>query len=201
MRTVATDGHRLALQEASSDALGGVDLRVILPRKAVLELHRLLSDSDGIVRVECSSNHIRFEIGDSVFTSKLIDGKFPDYERVIPARGDNRLEVDRSILRQALMRASILSNEKYRGVRFEFKNGVLHLIANNPEQEEAEEEIEADYVGEEMTVGFNVGYLLDVLNVIESPTVKLSLTDANSSCLIENDSSESGRYVIMPMRL
>mgnify|MGYP001608953758 CR=1 FL=1 len=201
IRMVATDGHRLALWQSELVTGDNPELRVILPRKAVLELNRLLSDSEAEAGIEVSSTHIRFRLGDSIFTSKLIDGRFPDYERVIPPKGGVQVRADRDILRQSLTRASILSNEKYRGIRFQLTGGMLHLIANNPEQEEAEEELEVEYGGDDMTIGFNVGYLLDVLGVIDSKTVLFSITDANSSCLVENDPPDAGRYVIMPMRL
>ncbi len=201
IRMVATDGHRLALFQSSDPVSKDVDLRVILPRKAVIELQRLLDDSDSEVGIDVSATHIRVSIGDSVFTSKLIDGRFPDYERVIPAKGDIQVKANRESLRQSLTRASILSNEKYRGIRFQLTEGLLHLIANNPEQEEAEEELEVEYQGDELTVGFNVGYLLDVLGVIDTEKVSLSLTDPSSSCLVQNDPPDEGRYVIMPMRL
>ncbi|MCW8976866.1 MAG: DNA polymerase III subunit beta, partial [Sedimenticola sp.] len=133
--------------------------------------------------------------------SKLIDGKFPDYQRVIPANPDKEVIADREVLKQALTRTSILSNEKYRGIRFQINPGLLQLLAHNPEQEEAEDEMEIDYQGDELVIGFNVGYLIEVLNVIESQTVRMSLSDSNSSCLIQNMDSDQSRYVIMPMRL
>lgn len=201
MRAVATDGHRLAMNEAEAVTPEGFDLRLILPRKAVLELHRLVSDSEKPVKLETSANYVRFHIDDSVFTSKLIEGRFPDYERVIPAGGTIFVKAHRDTLRQSLIRASILSNEKYRGVRFQVSDNLLHLIANNPEQEEAEEEVEVDAEGEEITIGFNVSYLLDVLGVIRTESVRFSLTDPGSSCLIQADPPDHGRYVIMPMRL
>lgn len=201
MRAVATDGHRLAMNETEAATPEGLDLRLILPRKAVLELHRLLADSEQPVKVETSANYVRFHIGDSVFTSKLIEGRFPDYERVIPASGTIFVKAHRDTLRQSLIRASILSNEKYRGVRFQVSDSLLHLIANNPEQEEAEEEVEVNAEGEAITIGFNVSYLLDVLGVIHTESVLFSLTDPGSSCLLQADPPDSGRYVIMPMRL
>ncbi|MET0047174.1 MAG: DNA polymerase III subunit beta [Sedimenticola sp.] len=201
IRAVATDGHRLALSEAQCEIESGVDVQVILPRKAVLELGRLLEDSDETVEVDISSNHIRLKMGDTSFTSKLIDGKFPDYQRVIPANTDKVVATERDILKQALQRTSILSNEKYRGIRFQFSSGMLELLAHNPEQEEAEEQLEIDYDGEELVIGFNVGYLIEVLNVIDTDQVKLLLSDANSSCLIQNQDTDESRYVVMPMRL
>jgi DNA polymerase-3 subunit beta len=199
IRAVATDGHRLAMSQADCETDAGV--QVILPRKAVLELGRLLEESDEKVEIEISSNHIRLVMGTTSFTSKLIDGKFPDYQRVIPSHSEKSVLADRDELRQALQRTSILSNEKYRGIRFQFSNGLLQLLAHNPEQEEAEEEMEIEYQGEELTIGFNVGYLIEVLGVIDSDKVQLLLNDANSSCLIENEESDQHRYVVMPMRL
>ncbi|MEJ1397413.1 MAG: DNA polymerase III subunit beta [Candidatus Sedimenticola sp. (ex Thyasira tokunagai)] len=201
VRTVATDGHRLALSESDCQIESDVELQVILPRKAVIELSRLLSESDETVDIDVSSNHIRIKMADTTFTSKLIDGKFPDYQKVIPSSTDKEVTADKEELRLALQRTSILSNEKYRGIRFQFNTGTLQLMAHNPEQEEAEEEMEISYDGEQLVIGFNVGYLIEVLNVIDSDKVKLLLSDANSSCLIQNFDSQDSNYVIMPMRL
>ena len=201
LRAVATDGHRLALSDIAADLADIEERKVILPRKAVLELGRLLSDSDEEVRIALSKNHARFQQGNTLFTSKLIDGRFPDYERVIPASGGSVLEANRDELKQALQRASILSNEKYRGIRFSFAENILTLVANNPEQEEAEEAVDVTYSGDEMSIGFNVGYVLDVLNVIDTETVLLTVTDPNSSAIMTNKGQEDNRYVIMPMRL
>ncbi len=201
IRAIATDGHRLALSEAQCNLEDAVDVQVILPRKAVLELSRLLSDIDDELEIDVSSNHIRIKVSSTSFTSKLIDGKFPDYQRVIPSNTSKLVLASTDELGHALQRTSILSNEKYRGIRFQFTNGMLQLLAHNPEQEEAEEEIEIEYEDEELVVGFNVGYLIEVLNVIETDKVRLHLSDANSSCLIQNMDSEENKYVIMPMRL
>jgi DNA polymerase-3 subunit beta len=201
IRTVATDGHRLATSQAECQIEDQTDVQVIMPRKAVLELSRLLSDSEEKVDVEVSSNHIRISMQDASFTSKLIDGKFPDYKRVIPAQSEKLILASRDELKQALQRTSILSNEKYRGIRFQFNSGMLQLLAHNPEQEEAEEELEINYDGEELVIGFNVGYLIEVLSVIDTDQVRLSLNDANSSCLIQSADSDDDKYVIMPMRL
>ncbi|MES9855726.1 MAG: DNA polymerase III subunit beta [Sedimenticola sp.] len=201
VRTVATDGHRLALSEVDCQIDSDIELQVILPRKAVIELSRLLTDSDESVDIDVSSNHIRIKMADTTFTSKLIDGKFPDYKRVIPSSTDKEVIADKDELRQALQRTSILSNEKYRGIRFQFNTGNLQLMAHNPEQEEAEEEMEISYEGEQLVIGFNVGYLMEVLSAIEGDKVKLLLSDASSSCLIQNVDNQSSNYVIMPMRL
>jgi DNA polymerase-3 subunit beta len=200
LRTVATDGHRLALSEEKLASEKQV-FQVILPRKAVLELSRMLTDSDQQLEVQVGTNHIRITIGDTVFTSKLIDGKFPDYQKVIPKDTDKEVIVDRELMKQALQRTSILSNEKYRGIRFNFKSGILGLLAHNPEQEEAEEELEIAYEGDEVAIGFNVGYLIEVFTVIATKEVRMSLRDENSSCLIEAVEEGNSRYVVMPMRL
>jgi len=201
IRAVATDGHRLALCDSDFEVSTNADIQVILPRKAVVELGRLLSDSEGEIEIEISNSHIRIHINATSFTSKLIDGRFPDYERVMPSGDTQELLADRDLLRQALTRTSILSNEKYRGIRFRMGTGLLHLQAHNPEQDEAEEEIEVDYAGSEITIGFNVGYLLDVLSVIDTDTVSMALVDSNSSTLITQAGSSECRYVVMPMRL
>lgn len=201
IRTVATDGHRLALCDEPFEGDTSLDIQVILPRKAVLELSRLLGDSEDTVKLELSSSHVRLTLARASFTSKLIDGRFPDYERVMPGGEPQTVVVDRDVLKQSLTRTAILSNEKYRGIRFRLSPGLLHLQAHNPEQDEAEEEVEISYNGDEMTIGFNVGYLLDVLGTIDSEDVKIAVADANSSSLITNADSDACRYVIMPMRL
>lgn len=200
LRGVATDGHRLALYDVDAET-GDSKLQVIVPRKGVLELQRLLGDSEGGAAVEIGSNHIRLEIEGLRFTSKLIDGRFPDYERVIPQGGDKAIVADRQILKEALARTAILSNEKYRGIRLTLAPGLLSLQAHNPEQEEAEEELELDYDGGELEIGFNVTYLMDALGAVQGESVKLGLADSNSSCLIEEPGNASARYVVMPMRL
>jgi DNA polymerase-3 subunit beta len=173
---------------------------VIIPRKGVQELQRLLG-SDGDLVLAIGSNHIRATIGDIRFTSKLIDGRFPDYERVIPKPQGNVLRASRDLLRSSLQRAAILSNEKYRGVRLELGDGMLQIQANNPDQEEARDELEVEYSGEAMEIGFNVTYVLDALAAVETDDVELGFVDPNSSCLISGVGSEGARYVVMPMRL
>lgn len=200
VRAVATDGHRLALAEIPAEGVSAGP-QVIIPRKGVLELQRLLADSEDPAGIEIGSNHVRVRLGEQQFTSKLIDGKFPDYERVIPRDSDKRLEADRLLLREALQRTAILSNEKYRGVRLALRNGVLKLQAHNPEQEEAEEEVEVRYQGDELEIGFNVSYLLDALNAVPGEAVQVHLSDPNSSCLIVAPEADNSQYVVMPMRL
>lgn len=201
IRAVATDGHRLALCDADFEGGTGTDIQVILPRKAVVELGRLLDGSDSEASFEISNSHLRVHLSQASFTSKLIDGRFPDYERVMP-NGETSIMLSEKVpLRQALARTAILSNEKYRGIRFRLNPGLLHLQAHNPEQDEAEEEIEVDYQGPEMTIGFNVGYLLDVLGVLDGDEVQMAVIDSNSSTLITHKDSNECRYVVMPMRL
>jgi DNA polymerase-3 subunit beta len=200
LRAVATDGHRLAYASVEID----VDLprqEMILPRKTVLELNRLLVDSDEPLNITLASNQVRFAFGSVVLVSKLIDGKFPDYERVVPATLKNHMTVGRQILMQAMNRAAILTNEKFRGIRVVLGENSLKLIAANAEQEEAQEEIEVQYTGDVIDVGFNVGYLLDVLNNVHTEEVQWSFNDANSSALITVPGNERFKYVIMPMRI
>lgn len=201
LRAVATDGHRLALCDMACEIIPGDINQIIIPRKGVVELSRLLSDSDAQCAIQLNSNHIRIDLGDTVFLSKLIDGRFPDYDRVIPKGGDKIVVANRETLRQGLLRASILSNEKYRGIRMNFSGGLLRATVNNPDQEEAEEEIDVNYTGDELEIGFNVSYLVDALNAIKQEEVQLTLIDPNSSCLISGIGDESSRYVVMPMRL
>jgi len=200
LRAVATDGHRLALSETSLHVKANTSQQVIVPRKGVLELQRILTE-EGDAELAIGTNHVRAQIGDVRFTSKLIDGRFPEYSRVIPAAATYAIKADRDVLRQALQRTSILSNEKYRGIRMTVKKNVLTVQAHNPEQEEAEEEIEVSYEGSDLEVGFNVNYLLDALAAIDGQEVELGLTDSNSSCLIRSPGNTSSRYVVMPMRL
>lgn len=200
LRAVATDGHRLALCEASLGSKAKATQQVIVPRKGVLELQRVLTQ-EGSAEIAIGTNHVRAQIGDVRFTSKLIDGRFPEYSRVIPAAATNAIRADRNILRQALQRTAILSNEKYRGIRVTVKKNMITVQAHNPEQEEAEEEIEVAYAGADLEVGFNVNYLLDALAAIDGQEVELGLTDSNSSCLIRSPGNASARYVVMPMRL
>jgi DNA polymerase III subunit beta len=201
LRTVATDGHRLATCGMSAELQCETPYQVIIPRKGVHELQRLLTNAERVVEVEISANHIRANLPDLCFTSKLIDGRFPDYDRVVPKDADKTAFVDRSMFRQALIRTAILSSEKYRGVRLGFQESTMKLQAHNPDQEEAEEEIEIDYDGRQLEIGFNVNYLLDVLGAIESDNVEIKLTDPNSSALLKVPASEQALYVVMPMRL
>jgi DNA polymerase-3 subunit beta len=200
LRAVATDGHRLALCEAELETKAKTNQQVILPRKGVLELQRILG-GDGNVDLAIGTSHVRAQIGDIRFTSKLIDGRFPEYGRVIPSNPTKQVEADREGLRQALQRTAILSNEKYRGVRINLKSDLVTIQAHNPEQEEAEDQVEVAYKGDEVEIGFNVTYLLDALAAVDSDKVVLGLTDGNSSCLVRAAGTTSSKYVVMPMRL
>lgn len=201
IHAVATDGHRLAMCNTEIELKMEQPVQIIVPRKGVQELIRLLGDSDESVAVRISGNHIQIVMEGLQFTSKLIDGKFPDYERVVPEYGKTPIVADREQLRQSLIRASILSNEKYRGVRLLLDKGRLRAIAHNPEQEEAEEEVSVSYEGPELEIGFNVSYLLDALAIIKSGNVRLTINDPNSSCLLLPEDNGDCKYVVMPMRL
>jgi DNA polymerase III subunit beta len=200
LRAVATDGHRLALSEVELLAPAGRDEQLIVPRKGVLELSRLL-DGEGEVQVALGANHIRVQLEGIRLTSKLIDGRFPEYSRVVPNQPKHVIKADRNLFRQALQRTAILSNEKYRGVRLELSPNNVVLQANNPEQEEAVETLEVEYAGDTMEIGFNVNYLLDALAAVDSEQVEFGVSDANSSCLIREPGSERTKFVVMPMRL
>jgi DNA polymerase-3 subunit beta len=200
LKLVATDGHRLALATLELAA----DLprhEVIVPRKTVLELSKLLADSDEDVTVELSPTQAGFSFGSVELISKLVDGKFPDYTRVIPTQHKNRLQVAREPLRQALSRAAILSNEKFRGVRWVLGQASLKIVSSNAEQEEAHEELEVSYSGDALDIGFNVNYLLDVLNNVSGAEVECAFGDSASSALISYASEKDFRYVVMPMRI
>ena len=199
LRCVATDGHRLALCEAELE-VSYDEQQVIVPRKGVLELQRLLG-AEGAVNLELGPNHARVELEGIRFTSKLIDGRFPEYERVIPQDSSNELTADRESFKGALQRTAILSNEKYRGIRLIIRDSGVVMQAHNPEQEEAEEELEVTYSGEDIEIGFNVNYLLDALGAVDGDEVALSVLDGNSSCLIRKPGRDDCKFVVMPMRL
>ena len=203
VKAVATDGHRLAV--AQLDAETGVEesKSIIIPRKGVIELARLLTGEDVELKVRVGTNAVRMTIDDVRFSSKLIDGKFPDYGRVVPdvEQCDKRLSMDRESLRQCLVRASVLSNDKHRTVRLTLGSGIMKVAANNPEQETAEDELEIEYAGENLDIGFNVSYLIEALATLPSETADVFLTDASSSCLIQPHGRSSCQFVVMPMRL
>jgi len=201
LKAIATDGHRLAVCDLEGAVDISSDRQLIVPRKGVMELVRMLSADEEDVTLAIGRNHVRLVKGDTIFTSKLIDGRFPDYKAVIPVGADKQMLVDRTTFTQALQRASILSNEKYKGVRLEASGSTIKIIAHNPQHEEAVEEIEAELNLDRLAVGFNVTYLLDALMAIETEQVSLELIDANSSCLVSAPDSDVNRHVVMPLKL
>lgn len=201
LRAVATDGHRLAMSELTQDSKIKDEVQIILPRKAVLELMRLLDPSDDLVELRLGDSQFQADLDVIRLTSKLIDGRFPDYERVIPEAGDKKLQANRERVRQALVRTAILSNEKFRGVRLQLADGKLRLSTHNPEHEEAEEELDVDYAGGTLEIGFNVNYLLDALGAMQSDQFQMELKGADASGLIQEAGGGNSKYVVMPMRL
>ncbi|HMW18483.1 MAG TPA: DNA polymerase III subunit beta [Accumulibacter sp.] len=207
LRAVATDGHRLAYastpltEPPSPSNEDAARQELIVPRKTVIELNRLLTDSDDPLVIELLPNQVRFRFGQIIMVSKLIDGRFPDYQRVIPENLQHVVSFNRAILLQSMIRAAILTNEKFRGVRLILAEGSLKITAANAEQEEAQEEIEVAYDGEAIDVGFNVSYLLDVLNNVTEENIEWGFNDANSSALLTLPGNERFKYVVMPMRI
>ncbi|MBU1628979.1 MAG: DNA polymerase III subunit beta [Gammaproteobacteria bacterium] len=202
LKFIATNGHRMALGTCSNvDSLKGQSTQVIVPRKGVLELMRLLSEGESNITLKIGSNHLQVKTPDFLFMSKLIDGKFPDYSKGIPKTGDKVIYVEKESFKQALTRVAILSNEKYRGIRLLLSSGAIKIMTNNPEQEEAEEELAIDYQGPELEIGFNVNYLLDVCNVVRAENVKLTFSDINSCVVMEDPSQEDYIYFVMPMQV
>ncbi|KII78960.1 DNA polymerase III subunit beta [Vibrio renipiscarius] len=200
LRSVATDGHRMAVSLVSLGA-DFATKQIIVPRKGVQELVKLLDAPEQPVVLQIGSSNVRAEVNNFVFTSKLVDGRFPDYRRVMPQTTTKTLEADCDELRQAFSRAAILSNEKFRGVRVNLADNEMRITANNPEQEEAEEMLDVTFEGDAIEIGFNVSYVLDVLNTLRCDKVRLSMSDANASALIENADDDSALYVVMPIRL
>lgn len=201
LRAVATDGHRLSVCDGAIKSNSTTLIQAIIPRKGVLELQRLISDPDTLVTIAFSENHMRAEFGGITYTTKLVDGKFPDYDRVIPQNTTKKVVAERVVLKDALHRASILSNEKYRGVRLKVTRNGLVASTSNPELEEAEEHIDVDYNGDDLEIGFNVTYIIDALAAVSCNEIELLFTDGNSSCLIQPRDTKDCRHVIMPMRL
>ncbi|MDZ7652141.1 MAG: DNA polymerase III subunit beta [Burkholderiaceae bacterium] len=200
VRAVATDGHRLALCEVTKDGATG-KIEAIIPRKTILELMRLLPDTEDAVRVQMAANQVKFSFGPIELISKLVEGKFPDYQRVVPANNTKTFAIGREDLMHSLQRAAILTTDKFKGVRMVLATGVLKITSTNADQEEAQEELEIDYTGEGLDIGFNVTYLLDVLANLKSEQIKFSLGDALGSALITMIDSEKFKYVVMPMRI
>ena len=201
LRAVATDGHRLAFCQQESPVESEENQQIIIPRKGVMELQKLLEESNDLAEVEIGTNHLRVASSEMRFTSKLIDGRFPDYQRVIPQNTDKVVVADREGLRQAVLRTSILTNEKYRSIRLQLEPNALRVLAHNPEQEEAEEEVAVDYSGASLEIGFNATYILDALQAVADDSVEIHLSDSNSCCLIHAPGIEDCKYVVMPMRL
>ena len=200
LNIVGTDGHRLSF--TSTELKQSYEKQdVILPRKTVVELIKLLDDTDEVVQIELASNQVNFSFGNLKLISKVIDGKFPDYNRVIPVGHQNTFSIERLTVLLAMQRASILSNEKYRGIRMVLSNNNLKLISTNSDQEEAEEELEINYSGDTLDIGFNVTYLIDVLNNTNCDQANFSFADANSSCLVTIPNNPNYKYVVMPMRI
>lgn len=202
IRCVATDGHRLALSQIEVSLALEQATQAIVPRKAVMELTKLLdNNSDTDVAIQLSRNHMRIELPGFKFTTKLIDGRFPDYDRVIPDANDKRVVANREAVRQSLSRAAILSNEQFGGVRLSLNEGLMTIQSNNSDREEAEDEIEVNYSDEPLEIGFNVRYLLDAIAVMTSDEFTLDLANANTSGLLQEKDRIDSRYVVMPMRL
>jgi DNA polymerase-3 subunit beta len=203
LKAVATDGHRMAMSTQACVPVGEIEnpKQAIVPRKAVLELSRLLDEEDEELKLQLGTNHLRVSKGAFTLTTKLVDGQFPDYDKVVPKDASRAILGDRNTLRQGFQRASILSNEKYRGVRLVIEENQMTIKANNPEQDEAEEIVPVQFNGEQLEIGFNVSYLMDVLTVLAGSEVQISVSDANSSALLEDPAQEGAVYVVMPMRL
>ncbi len=197
---VATDGHRLAFASATLD-VEVPKQEVILPRKTVLEMQRLLSDAEGAIEMQFASNQAKFSFGGMEFVTKLVEGKFPDYNRVIPKNHKNAIVLGRQPLLASLQRTAILTSDKFKGVRLNIDPGTLRVASNNAEQEEAVDELDIDYNGDSIEIGFNVTYLIDVLTNMEQDMVKVELSDSNSSALITIPDNHSFKYVVMPMRI
>lgn len=201
LRAVATDGHRLSLADIDITYSIDGEKQVIVPRKGVQEMIRFLEDADSEIKIQIGSNHLRCTLQDLTFTSKLIDGRFPDYNRVIPSAQNKQILVERNVFRETLNRAAILSNEKYRGVRFGLSKSLMTITAHNPEQEEAQEEMGIAYNGEDLEIGFNVNYISEAVAALDSEQVEFCLNDPNSSCLLRTPGNQKHVYVVMPMRL
>ncbi len=201
LRLVATDGHRLAYASEDISVQQQDRVEVILPRKTVLELSRQLADNDDALEIHLTASQARFIFGNVEFVSKLIDGKFPDYERVIPQQQNKIITLNRGLFQNSLQRAAILTNEKFRGVRLVLAPGSLKILSTNAENEEAQEEIEITYEGTDLDVGFNVNYLLDVLNNVSMENIEIRLADSNSSALLMLPDNHRFKYVVMPMRI
>ena len=201
LRAVATDGHRMAIASAELAATVKNERQIIVPRKGVIELIRSLTPSDGPATLRVGTNHMQVSCGDTILTAKLVDGRFPDYTKVIPSNQTKLVRIQCNELRAGLTRVAILSNEKYRGVRLSLSDDTLRMSAHNPEQEEAQEELAIDYKGDSLDIGFNVNYLIDAINALKEGDVEIGLSDPNSSCTLSAAGSDNPQYIVMPMRL
>jgi DNA polymerase-3 subunit beta len=200
-RSVSTDGHRMSMVETKINEVYFDKAQIIIPRKSISEIQKLIEPIEETIKIEIGTHHFRLVAKNTTFTSKLIDGRYPDYTRVLPTSNNKILVANKNDLKLSLTRTAILSNEKYRGVRFNIEQGLLKLSANNPEQEEAQDEISVEYQDLPMEIGFNVSYLLEVISVIESDKVYLCFSDPKMSLLIKEDGKYSSQFVIMPIRL
>ena len=201
LRAVATDGHRLALCDVALAMPTEEEKQLIIPRKGVQELVRLVAEADTEMEIVMSKNHVRVAMDELVFTSKLIDGKYPDYTGVIPGTSENPVLAQRELLKKCLSRASILSSDKYRRVKICLEQDKLRALVHNPEQEQAEDETDVEYAGEKLEVGFNVSYLLDAVSIIQTDKVKLSIASPKSGCLLIPDEGGDCKYIVMPLLL
>ncbi len=202
LRVVATDGHRLSTATTLLETEGLPITQAILPRKGVIELQKLIGDDDSLLSFSLAKNYLTVHFEDIIFTCKLIDGRFPDFNRVIPQDNDQFIQVDRELFKNLLQRSAILSNDKFHGIRLVLSNNLLTVLAKNAEQDESHEDMIIDYQGTEMEVGFNVHYIIDILSSMTDQNITLSMKDANSSCLINTQTDLcSCQHVIMPMRL
>jgi len=201
LRAVGTDGHRLGISEVGLNQDCGETRQIILPRKGVLELARFMEDKKEKVDIDINANHIRAKLKELTVTSKLIDGRFPDYHKVIPSAQTKLVKVEKEAFKDALNRAAILSNEKFRGLRFNIQKNAMVISAHNPEQEEAQEEVAIDYSGDELEIGFNSNYVIEAVSALDSKDVIFGLNDTNSSAVLNAPGDTATKYVVMPMRL
>ncbi len=201
LRAVATDGHRMAVGEMKISSTTDTPRQLIVPRKGIQEIIRFLGDEKDSVQLQINPNHVRLNLTDLTFTCKLIDGRYPDYTKVIPSGQRTLLRIGRESLRGTLGRVAILSNEKFRGVRLSLKTGSMNIVAHNPEHEEAQEELNVEYKGEDLEIGFNANYIMDAVSALESDEIEFGLSDANSSCTLHSPGDTTQQYVVMPMRL
>lgn len=201
LQAVASDGHRMAMYGETLSDVVGASKRVIVPRKSITELHRLLAESERQIKVQIASNSFCVRSGDIVFSTKLVDGKYPDYKGSVPASVTRVIGIGKHVFREALSRAAILSNERFKGIRLDIAAGLMKISAHNPEQEAAEEEVEINYDGEPFFVGFNVSYLLDAVSNIDSDEATLSFTDSHTCCVVEDPMEDNLKFIVMPVHL